>query len=200
MKNLKNKIIATLVLCFAINVALASSKRTERLIEAAEKIGMTEDMMSELLAACYDYDRADSRIKELSELHGLNKIKPQRQTVITADVRDPAIRQIENEAKKYKDRYQVLKRTINKFGPHTNLTVRVARQSMQSRLDETRAERDAAKAYEKQIKELQKAAKKDGKNLDKLRKDLEKYRDKAETDSFRETCQRILDILTTPNE
>lgn len=199
MKNLKIKIVTVLVLCLAINVQ-ASSKRAERLIKAAEQIGMTEDQMSELRAACDDYDSADEKIKELSELHGLNKIKQQMRTVITADVRDPAIRQIEKEAKKYKDRYAVLKRTINKFGPHTNLTARVARQSMQSRLDETRAERDAAKVFEKQVKELQKAAKKDGKSLAKLRSDLEKYRDKAETDAFRETCQGLLDILQTPNE
>ena len=76
--------------------------------------------------------------------------------------------------------------------------IRAARQSMQSRLDETRAERDAAKVFEKQIKDLQKAAKKDSKNLSKLRKDLEKYRDKAETEDFRSTCQQLLDILPVP--
>ena len=200
MKNLKSKLVTAAAVVCASCIALASSPLINRVLKSAEEIGLTGDQLVELRAACEDFERAESKLKELSKLHGLTKIRPQRKTVINADVRDPAIQQIEKEAKKYKARYQVLKRTINKFGPHTNLTVRVARQSMQSRLDETRAERDAAKAYEKQIKELQKAALKDGKNLDKLRKDLEKYRDKAETDSFRETCQRLLDILPTPNE
>ena len=117
-----------------------------------------------------------------------------------APKKDKVLQNIAYEAERYNNRYQVLKRTINRFGPHTNLTARVARQSMQERLDETRAERDAAKEFEKQVKDLQKAAKKDGKSLDKLRNDLEKYRNKAETDAFRETCQRLLDILPTPNE
>lgn len=200
MNNLKNKIITTVMIVCATCSAVASSSRVNKLLMLAEKIGMSEDKMSEFRSACDDYDRAEYRLKELSDLHGLTKVKPRRKTVISADVRDPAIRQIAEEAKKYKDRYHVLKKTINKFGPHTNLTARVARQSMQARLDETRAERDAAKAYEKQVKELQKSAKKDGKNLSKLRGDLEKYRDKAATDAFRETCKRLLEVLPTPNE
>lgn len=200
MNNLMNKIITTVMIVCAGYCAVASSARVDKLLELAEKIGMSEDKMSEFRSACDDYDRAEYRLKELSDLHGLTKVKQMRKTVISADVRDPAIRQIAEEAKKYKARYQVLKKTINKFGPHTNLTARIARQSMQARLDETRAERDAAKAYEKQVKELQKSDRKDGKRLAKLREDLEKYRDKAETDSFRETCQRLLDILPTPNE
>ena len=200
MNNLKNKIITAVTIVCASCCAVASSPKVNNLLKLAEKIGMSEDQMYEFRSACDDYDRAEYKLKELSNLHGLTKVKPKRKTVISADVRDPAIRQIAEEAKKYKARYQVLKKTINKFGPHTNLTARIARQSIQARLDETRAERDAAKAYEKQIKELQKSAKKDGKNLAKLRKDLEKYRDKAETDAFRETCQRLLEVLPTPNE
>lgn len=61
-------------------------------------------------------------------------------------------------------------------------------------------ELEYSKEYEKQVKQIQKAAKKDGKNLTKLRKDLEKYRDKAETEGFKELCQMLLDLLPTPNE
>lgn len=61
-------------------------------------------------------------------------------------------------------------------------------------------ELEYTKQYEKTIKNLEKAARKDSKNLEKLRKDLEKYRDKAQTDGFRETCQILLDILPVPNK
>lgn len=61
-------------------------------------------------------------------------------------------------------------------------------------------ELEYTKQYEKTIKDLEKAARKDSKNLGKLRKEVEKFRDKAETDGFRETCQIILDILPVPNK
>lgn len=176
-----------------------SGSRVDRIISSAEKLGLSEDQLTELRAACEDYQKAEDKLMQIATLHGMNKPRQEKKTV-RGDIVDPTIRKIQQQAKKYQNRFEVLTRTQHKWGPSTNILARAARQSMQSRLDETRAERDAAKVYEKQVKDLQKAAKKDGKNLDKLRKDLEKFRDKAETDSFRETCQGLLDILPVPND
>ena len=186
--------------CLVLASLLASaSPKTAAIVREAEKLNWTPEQLSRLESLCDDYERASDALIEYQNLMGL-KAKTQKKTTINADVVDPTIRKIQQQAKKYQNRFEVLCMTQKKWGPSTNLLARAARQSMQSRLDETRAERDAAKVYEKQVKDLQKAAKKDGKNLDKLRKDIEKYRDKAETYGFRETCERLLNMLPLPNE
>ena len=176
-----------------------SGSRVDRIISMAEDLGMSEDNLSELRAACEDYQKAEDRLIELSNLHGLNKAK-KRSKPVSADVVDPTIRKIQEQARKYHNRFEVLKKTQNKWGPSTNLLARVARQSMQSRLDETRAERDQAKSEAKALKEMQKAARKFGKNIEKVRKDFEKYRDKAGTQDERNFWQTLLYIIPVPND
>ena len=190
-----------LLLCACCLLAFPgiSGSRVDRIISMAEDLGMSEDNLSELRAACEDYQKAEDRLIELSNLHGLNKAK-KRSKPVSADVVDPTIRQIQKQARKYHNRFEVLKRTQKKWGPSTNLLARVARQSMQSRLDETRAERDQAKAEAKALKDMQKAARKFGKNIDKVRKDFEKYRNKAATEDEAAFWQSLLDIIPVPNE
>lgn len=175
-----------------------SGSRVDRIISMAEDLGMTEDNLSELRAACDDYQKAEDRLIELQNLHGLNKAK-KRSNPVSADVVDPTIRKIQEQARKYHNRFEVLKKTQKKWGPSTNLLARAARQSMQSRLDETRAERDQAKSEAKALKEMQKAARKFGKNIEKVRKDFKKYRDKAATDDERAFWQSLLEIIPVPN-
>lgn len=189
-----------LLLCACCLLAFPgiSGSRVDRIISMAEDLGMSEDNLSELRAACEDYQKAEDRLIELSNLHGLNKAK-KRSKPVSADVVDPTIRKIQEQARKYHNRFEVLKKTQNKWGPSTNLLARVARQSMQSRLDETRAERDQAKSEAKALKEMQKAARKFGKNVEKVRKDFAKYRDKAATDDERAFWQSLLEIIPVPN-
>ena len=136
--------------------------------------------------------------ESISGSQTVKKTKPN--LVVSADLVDPTIRKIQEQARKYHNRFEVLKRTQKKWGPSTNLLARAARQSMQSRLDETRAERDQAKAEAKSLKDMQKAARKFGKNIEKVRKDFEKYRDKAATEDERSFWQSMLDIIPVPNE
>ena len=169
-----------------------SGKRVERLVSLAEEIGLKEDKLSEFRAACEEYQKAEDNLMLLADLHGLNKVKPKTKP-INADVTDPTIKAILKQVQKTHNRFETMKRTINKWGPSTNLTARASGASFQDKLN-------AARAYEKQVKAIQKAARKDGKNLGKLRKDLEKYRDKAETVDFRDLCQGLLDMLPVPDD
>ena len=82
---------------------------------------------------------------------------------------------VREQVKKTHNRFEFLKRTINKWGTSTNLTARAAGASFQHKLN---AARNEAKA----LKDMQKAARKFGKNVEKVRKDFEKYRYKAATD------------------
>ena len=156
-----------------------------------DQTNLDEKAKGQLYAAYLDYDKASSKFRDLMELNGLNKPKPAPKT-INADVTDPTIKAIRKQVEKTRNRFEFLKKTINKWGPSTNLTARASGASFQDKLN-------AARAYEKQVKEIQKAARKDGKNLAKLRKDLEKYHDKAETEGFKELCQGLLDMLPVPN-
>ena len=157
-----------------------------------DETNLDEKTKDQLYETYLDYDTASRKLNELMELNGLNKVKPAPKT-ITGDVTDPTIKAILKQVQKTHNRFETLKRTINKWGPSTNLTARAAGASFQDKLN-------AARAYEKQVKAIQKAARKDGKNLGKLRKDLEKYRDKAETVDFRDLCQGLLDLLPVPND
>ena len=153
---------------------------------------LDEKTKDQLFEAYLDYDVSSSRLSELMELNGLNKPKSAPKS-INADVTDPTIKAIRKQVNKTHNRFEFLKKTINKWGPSTNLTARASGASFQDKLN-------AARAYEKQVKAIQKAARKDGKNLGKLREDLVKYRDKASTVDFRDLCQVLLDMLPVPND
>lgn len=194
------RIITTLLLSACCSLPVLASPRTDRLMKSADELRLDETQLSRLRAACETYETAESNLMQVAKFMG---IQPKAQGTkhkaqIKADLVPKELRDLEKAAKKYHNRFVTLDKTIKRWGPSTNMTARAARQSMQSRLNETRSERDAAKVFEKQIKDLQKAAKKDSKNLSKLRSDLEKYRDKAETEDFRSTCQQLLDILPVP--
>ena len=157
-----------------------------------DQSNLDEKIKDQLYGAYVDYDAASRKLIELMELNGLNKVKPAPKA-INADVTDPTIKAILSQVKKTHNRFETLKRTINKWGPSTNLTARASGASFQDKLN-------AARAYEKQVKAIQKAARKDVKNLGKLREDLVKYRDKASTVDFRDLCQGLLDMLPVPND
>lgn len=153
---------------------------------------LDEKIKDEIFFAYVDYNAASTKLKELMELNGLNKPKPAPKS-ISADVTDPTIKAIRKQVEKTHNRFEFLKRTINKWGPSTNLTARAAGASLQTKLN---AARNEAKA----LKDMQKAAKKFGKNVDKVRKDFKKYRDKAATDDERAFWQSLLGIITVPND
>lgn len=196
---MRSIITSCLVLASLLASASASAaSKTAALVREAEKLDLTPEQLSRLESLCEDYEHAEDALNEYRELMGLNKAKPPKKA-IPADIVDPTIRRIQEQARKYHNRFEVLKRTQQKWGPSTNLLARAARQSMQTLLNETRAERDQAKAEAKAMKDMQKAARKFGKNVEKVRKDFEKYRDKAATEEEREFWQALLDIIPVPN-
>lgn len=157
-----------------------------------DKLKISDAEKADFRAAYDEFFRAAEVVQELKTKHGLNKAKT---VVVKADLVDPTIRAVQQQAAKYHNRFEVLNKTIRKWGPSTNLFARVARQSMQSRLDETRVELNLAKDEAKTLKDMQKAARKFGKNIEKVRKDFEKYRDKASTEDEAEFWQSLLGII-----
>ena len=157
-----------------------------------DKTNLDEKIKDEIFFAYVDYNAASTKLKELMELNGLNKPKSAPKS-ISADLTDPTIKAIREQVNKTHNRFEFLKKTINKWGPSTNLTARAAGASFQDKLNTARNE---AKA----LKDMQKAARKFGKNIKKVRKDFEKYRDKAATEDERAFWQSLLDIIPVPNE
>lgn len=157
-----------------------------------DKLKISDAEKADFRAAYDEFFRAAEVVQEFKIKYGLNK---EKKVVVKADLVDPTIRAVQKQAAKYHNRFEVLNKTIRKWGPSTNLFARVARQSMQSRLDETRAERDLAKADAKAMKDMQKAARKFGKDIEKVRKDFEKYRDKAATEDEAAFWQSLLGII-----
>ena len=188
---MKNIITSCLVLA---SLFASASPKTSALLREAEKLDFTPGQLSRLESLCEDYERAADALNDYRELMGL-KDKPEKKT-INADVVDPTIRKIQEQARKYHNRFEVLKRTQNKWGPSTNLLARVARQSMQSKLDN---ERDVAKWTRKLWKAKIKAEKKDQKNYEKWVSDTEKARDKSSAD-LAEFFQSILDQAAAARE
>ena len=177
--------------CCLATLILSASK-TDRLLKRAQELGLDGQQQADLWRACEEYDAAAEKLDALADkLLPQPKADPKTKTK-KAPV-DPTIEAIRKQVEKTRTRFEFMKRTITKWGPSTNLTARAAGASFQDKLN-------AARAYEKQVKEIQKAAKKDGKNLGKLRDDLEKYRAKAATDGFRDLCQGLLDMLPVPND
>lgn len=152
---------------------------------------LDEKNKDEIFFAYVDYNAASTKLKELMDLNGLNKPKPAPKS-ISADVTDPTIKAIREQVNKTHNRFEFLKRTINKWGPSTNLTARAAGASLQTKLN-------AARAESKALKDMQKAARKFGKKIEKYRKNFEKDRDKAATDEERAFWQSLLDIIPVPN-
>ena len=153
---------------------------------------LDEKIKDELFFAYVDYNAASTKLKELMALNGLNKPKPAPKS-ISADVTDPTIKAIREQVNKTHNRFEFLKKTINKWGPSTNLTARAAGASLQTKLN-------AARAESKALKDMQKAARKFGKKVEMVRKVFAKYRDKAATDEERAFWQSLLDIVPVPNE
>lgn len=156
-----------------------------------DKTNLDEKIKDEIFFAYVDYNAASTKLKELMELNGLNKPKSAPKS-ISADLTDPTIKAIREQVKKTHNRFEFLKKTINKWGQSTNLTARAAGASFQDKLN---AARNEAKA----LKDMQKAARKFGKNIKKVRKDFEKYRDKAATDDERAFWKSLLEIIPVPN-
>ena len=156
-----------------------------------DKTNLDEKIKDEIFFAYVDYNAASTKLKELMELNGLNKPKSAPKS-ISADLTDPTIKAIREQVKKTHNRFEFLKKTINKWGPSTNLTARAAGASFQHKLN---AARNEAKA----LKDMQKAARKFGKNVEKVRKYFEKYRDKAATDDERAFWKSLLEIIQVPN-
>ena len=188
---MKNVITSCLVLA---SLFASASPKISSLLREAEKLDFTPEQLSRLESLCEDYERAADALNDYRELMGL-KDKPEKKT-INADVVDPTIRKIQEQARKYHNRFEVLKRTQNKWGPSTNLLARVARQSMQSKLDD---ERDVSKWTRKLWKAKLKAEKKDQKNYEKWVKDTEKARDKSSAD-LAEFFQSVLDQAAAARE
>lgn len=156
-----------------------------------DETNLDEKIKDEIFFAYVDYNAASTKLKELMELNGLNKPKSAPKS-ISADLTDPTIKAIREQVKKTHNRFEFLKKTINKWGPSTNLTARAAGASFQHKLN---AARNEAKA----LKDMQKAARKFGKNVEKVRKYFEKYRDKAATDDERAFWKSLLEIIPVPN-
>lgn len=156
-----------------------------------DKTNLDEKIKDEIFFAYVDYNAASTKLKELMELNGLNKPKPAPKS-ISADLTDPTIKAIREQVKKTHNRFEFLKKTINKWGQSTNLTARAAGASFQDKLN---AARNEAKA----LKDMQKAARKFGKNIKKVRKNFEKYLDKAATEEERSFWKSLLEIIPVPN-
>lgn len=182
------------VFCFA--GLFAAAKVPVEVAAQIDNLKISDAEKADFRAAYDEFFRAAEVVHELKSKYGLNKAQ---KVVVRADLVDPTIRAVQKQAAKYHNRFEVLSKTVRKWGPSTNLLARAARQSMQSRLDETRAERDLAKADAKVLKDMQKAARKLGKNLEKERKNFEKYLDKAATEDERAFWQTLLDTLPVPN-
>ena len=153
---------------------------------------LDEKIKDELFFSYVDYNAASTKLKDLMELNGLNKPKPAPKS-ISADVTDPTIKAIREQVNKTHNRFEFLKRTVNKWGPSTNLTARAAGASFQDKLN-------AARNESKALKNMQKAARKFGKNIKKVRKFFAKYRDKSATDDERAFWQSLLDIVPVTND
>lgn len=109
---------------------------------------------------------------------------------------DPAIEAIARSAQKNHNRFEQIKHTMKKWGPHTNVVARLARQSTMEKLT---AERDISKWTRKLWKAKLKAEKKDQKNYEKWVKDTEKARDKS-SEELAKFFQAVLDQASAAHE
>ena len=109
---------------------------------------------------------------------------------------DPAIEAISRSAQKNHARFEQIKHTMKKWGPHTNVVARLARQSTMEKLT---AERDVSKWTRNLWKAKLKAEKKDQKNYEKWVKDTEKARDKS-SEELAEFFQSVLDQAAAARE
>ena len=173
------------------NTGVTSFADEQEFRDKLDATNLDEKNKDEIFFAYVDYNAAATKLKELMEPNGLNKPKPAPKS-ISADVTDPTIKAIREQVNKTHNRFEFLKKTINKWGPSTNLTARAAGASLQHKLN-------AARAESKALKDMQKAARKFGKKVEMVRKVFAKYRDKAATDDERAFWQSLLDIIPVPN-
>lgn len=200
--------LAVMAAFAALVLSSSATVDVDEILKKSRSLGLSAQLESDLYHATEEYEKAvcerkeaflsaklaESNLVSMCETLGLvegTKLKAKGKD----KKEDPDLRKLRDIVSKQKGRFEILKKTLYKWGPSTNLTARAARQSMQERLNETRAERDAAKEYEKRMKEIRKNAEKDAKNAGKLRKDIEKYRDKAETEAFRSLCSGLLEAI-----
>ena len=174
------------------NTGVTSFADEQEFRDKLDAANLDEKIKDELFFAYVDYNAASTKLKELMDLNGLNKPKPAPKS-ISADVTDPTIKAIREQVNKTHNRFEFLKRTINKWGPSTNLTARAAGASLQHKLN-------AARAESKALKDMQKAARKFGKKVEMVRKVFAKYRDKAATDDDRAFWQSLLDVISVTND
>ena len=109
---------------------------------------------------------------------------------------DPAIKAIAASARKNHARFEQIKHTMKKWGPHTNVVARLARQSTMEKLT---AEREVAKWTRKIWKAKLKGEKKDKKIYEGWVKDTEKARDKS-SDEWKPFFQGQLDQAAAAHE
>ena len=109
---------------------------------------------------------------------------------------DPAIEAIAASARKNHARFEQIKHTMKKWGPHTNVVSRLARQSTMEKLT---AERDISKWTRKIWKAKLKAEKHDKKIYENWVKDTEKARDKS-SDEWKPFFQGQLDQAAAARE
>lgn len=165
------------------------------IVDKINDLDCDEDQKSKLIRAYEDYQDAVSNWQDVSSKIGLRP-KQKSMPSIQADLVDPTIRRIQEQARKYHSRFEVLKLTQHKWGPSTNLLARAARQSMQSKLD---TEREVAKWTRKIWKAKLKAEKKDKKIYENWIKDTEKARDKS-SDEWKLFFQALLDQAAAARE
>lgn len=184
-------LISISVLLLGGNAEAKRPINTDRLMQkAADKLD--SQAQADLWRACEEYDAAEEKLSAMADmLLPKPKAVPVPPPKNKAPV-DPTIKAIRKQVEKTRNRFEFLKKTINKWGPSTNLTARAAGASFQDKLN-------AARQEAKALKDMQKAARKFGKNIEKVRKDFEKYRDKAATEDERAFWQALLDIIPVPN-
>lgn len=169
------------------NTGVTSFADEQEFRDKLDAANLDEKIKDELFFAYVDYNAASTKLKDLMELNGLNKPKPAPKS-ISADVTDPTIKAIREQVNKTHNRFEFLKKTINKWGPSTNLTARAAGASFQDKLNTARNE---AKA----LKDMQKAAKRTEKKLSNVIKELKKAKKKASSDEEAALYTAIINIL-----
>ena len=181
----------------SVSSAFALDIHKHNFLDEVEKSSLTDNQKDEILSAFGQYEIAEERLSQLISLNGIwkNISKPKRPT-ISGDLTDPTIKAILKQVQKTHNRFETMKRTINKWGPSTNLTARAAGASFQDKLNN---ERDVSKWTRKLWKAKLKAVKKDQKNYEKWVKDTEKSRDKSSED-LAEFFQSVLDQAAAARE
>ena len=111
------------------NSVILASPRTDRLMKSADQLNLDETQLSRLRAACESYETAESNLKQVAKFIGIDPKSKSKARPIKANLVPKELRELEQAAKKYHNRFQFLDKTIKRWGPSTNMTARAARQS-----------------------------------------------------------------------